>query len=331
MRMNRVTGAARRLAVLAVLLAAAPITATAQSDFPRRTVKFVVPVPPGNMLDSMPRIIGDKLSVRWNQPVIVENRAGAASNLGAEMVWKSEPDGYTLLVSPPGPLVVSQHVYPKLGFDPAAFVPVSTLVRFPFILIVNPKVPVSNFSELLARAKANPGKITFGSPGVSSTPHLAMERFAAAAGIRFVHVPYAGLAPAMRDLLAGHIDAIFDTPGNSLPHIASGNVKALAVTGEKPVPELPNAPPIAATLPGNVHTDWFAVVAPPKTPPEIATRLSQAIAETMKLPDVAKRIADFNVTAVGNTPAETGELMKREAEQYRQLIATTGIKVDAGK
>src|SRR6185503_9253570 len=202
MLMIHVARTAGQLAVFAVLLAAVPIMATAQSDFPRRTVKFVVPVPPGNMLDSMPRIIGDKLSVRWNQPVIVENRAGAASNLGAELVWKSEPDGYTLLVSPPGPLVVSQHVYPKLGFDPAVFVPVSTLVRFPFILIVNPKVPVSTFSELLARAKANPGKITFGSPGVSSTPHLAMERFAAAAGIRFVHVPYLGLAPAMRDLLA---------------------------------------------------------------------------------------------------------------------------------
>ncbi len=276
----------------------------------------------------MPRIIGEKLAMRWNQPVIVENRPGAASNLGAEAVWKSEPDGYTLLVTPPGPLVVSQHVYPKLGFDPATFVPVSTLIRFPFILVVNPKLPVSNLAELIARAKANPGKVTFGSPGVSSTPHLAMERFAAAAaGIRFVHVPYPGLAPAMRDLLAGHIDAIFDTPGNTLPHVASGGVKALAVTGEQRIPELPDAPPIAATLPGIVHTDWFAVVAPPKTPPEIAARLSQAIAEAMKLPDVAKRIAEFNVTAIGNSPAETGALMKREAEQYRTLIAAAGIKV----
>jgi tripartite-type tricarboxylate transporter receptor subunit TctC len=326
--MTDFTAHALRFAILVAALAAvAPTTAIAQSDFPRRAVKFVVPVPPGNMLDSMPRIIGDKLAMRWNQPVIVENRPGAASNLGAEAVWKSEPDGYTLLVTPPGPLVVSQHVYPKLGFDPATFVPVSTLIRFPFILVGNPKLPVSNLAELIARAKANPGKVTFGSPGVSSTPHLAMERFAAAAGIRFVHVPYPGLAPAMRDLLAGHIDAIFDTPGNTLPHAASGGVKALAVTGEQRIPELPDAPPIAATLPGIVHTDWFAVVAPPKTPPEIAARLSQAIAEAMKLPDVAKRIAEFNVTAIGNSPAETGALMKREAEQYRTLIAAAGIKV----
>ncbi len=139
--MNRFTRAARRLALLAALMAAVPFAAAAQADFPRRAVKFVVPVPPGNMLNSMPRIIGEKLSARWSQPVVVENRPGAASNLGTEAVFKSEPDGYTLLVSPPGPLSVSQHVYPKLGFDPMAFVPVSTLIQFPFILVVNAKAP----------------------------------------------------------------------------------------------------------------------------------------------------------------------------------------------
>jgi tripartite-type tricarboxylate transporter receptor subunit TctC len=321
--------ALRQAFFVAAVFVVAP--ASAQSDYPRRAVKFVVPVPPGNMLDSMPRIIGEKLSTRWNQPMVVENRPGAASNLGTEAVFKSEPDGHTLLVSPPGPLVVSQHVYPKLGFDPAAFVPVTTLVQFPFILIVNAKVPVASFAELVARAKANPGKITFGSPGVSSTPHLQMERFAAAAGIRFVHVPYPGLAPAMRDLLAGHIDAIFDTPGNTLPHIASGGVKALAVTSAQRMPALPNVPAIAETLPGIIHTDWFAVVAPPKTPAAVATKLSQAIAETLKLPDVAKRVSEFSVASVGNSSAETGALIKREAEQYRKLIAATGIKIEPKK
>jgi tripartite-type tricarboxylate transporter receptor subunit TctC len=330
--MTDLAGQALRLSLLAATLAiVAPATALAQADFPRRAVKFVVPVPPGNMLDSMPRIIGEKLSARWGQPVIVENRPGAASNLGTEAVFKSEPDGHTLLVSPPGPLVVSQHVYPKLGFDPMAFVPVSTLIRFPFILVVNAKSPVTNLADLIARAKANPGKVTFGSPGVSSTPHLQMERLAAAAGIKFVHVPYPGLAPAMRDLLAGHIEAIFDTPGNVLPHIASGGIRALAVTSAKRIPELPKAPAIAETLPGIVHTDWFAVVAPPKTPPEIAARLSQAIAETMKLPDVAKRVAGFTVTAVAGSPAETAALIKRESEEYRVLIAKAGIKVETKK
>src|SRR5262245_42886733 len=222
--MNDLRQALRLTLLACALTGVAPAAVLAQADFPRRAVKFVVPVPPGNMLDSMPRIIGERLSARWSQPVIVENRPGAASNLGTEAVFKSEPDGYTLLVSPPGPLSVSQFVYPKLGFDPAAFVPVSTLIQFPFILVVNAKAPVSTLAEFIARAKANPGKVSFGSPGVSSTPHLQMERFAAAAGTRFVHVPYPGLAPAMRDLLAGHIDAIFDTPGNVLPHAASGEI-----------------------------------------------------------------------------------------------------------
>jgi tripartite-type tricarboxylate transporter receptor subunit TctC len=327
--MARLSRPARPGALLIAALIGLTASPTfAQTDFPRRAVKFVVPVPPGNMLDSMPRIIGERLSARWNQPVIVENRPGAASNLGTEAVFKSEPDGYTLLVSPPGPLSVSQFVYPKLGFDPAAFVAVSTLIQFPFILVVNAKAPVSTFGEFIARAKANPGQVSFGSPGVSSTPHLQMERLAAAAGVRFVHVPYPGLAPAMRDLLAGHIDAIFDTPGNVLPHAGSGGVKMLAVIGPTRIADLPDAPAIAEALPGIVHTDWFAVVAPPKTPPDIATRLSQAIAEAMKQPDVAKRIAEFKVTVVGSSPAETAALIKREAEQYRALIAAAGIKVD---
>jgi tripartite-type tricarboxylate transporter receptor subunit TctC len=326
--MPRLTASASRVMLAAALLAALPFTAAAQIDFPRRAVKFVVPVPPGNMLDSMPRILGEKLSARWGQPVVTENRPGAASNLGAEAVFKSEPDGYTLLVTPPGPLTVSQHVYPKLGFDPAAFVPVSTLIQFPFILVVNAKAPDTTLADFLARAKANAGKISFGSPGVGSTPHLQMERFAAAAGVKFIHVPYPGLAPALRDLIAGHIDAIFDTPGSVLPHVYSGSVKALAITGAKRIPELPKVPAIAESLPSISHTDWFAVVAPPKTPPALAARLSQEIAETMKLPDVAKRISEFTVTAVGSSPAETAALIKRESELYRGLIASAGIKIE---
>jgi len=314
-------------ALVAALFAAAPALSIAQPDYPRRAVKFVVPVPPGNVLDSTPRIIGEKLSQRWHQPMVVENRAGAASNLGAEAVWKSEPDGYTLLVTPPGPLVVSQHVYAKLGFDPTTFTPVSTLLKFPFVLTVHPKVPVASLAELIARAKANPGKITFASPGLSSTPHLMMERFAIAAGIRFTHVPYPGFAPAARDLLAGHIDAMFDNPGNAVQHISSGALKALAVSGDERIPELPDTPTLSEVLPGVAQTDWFAVVAPPSTPPKIASHLSQAIAETLKLPDVAKRFAAFHVTTIGSTPAETGALMKREAEQYRELIVKAGIKV----
>ncbi len=319
-----------RRSVLAAtaLIAAAPATAFAQADYPNHAIKFIVPVPPGNMLDAMPRIIGDKLSPRWNQPVIVENRPGAASNLGTEMVFKSPPDGYTLLVSPPGPLAISQHVYTKLGFDPSQFVPVSELVRFPFLLIANNNFPVSNLQELIARAKANPDKVTFATPGVSSTPHLTMEKLSRAAGVRFVHVPYQGLSPALNDLLGGHVNVMFDTPGNILGHVRDRKVKLIAVTGSKRLAEYPAIPALGDTYSGVVHEDWFAVVAPPRTPPQVADRLSQAIAETLNLPDVAKRVSEAGFTSVGSSPAQAAAMIKAESEKFRPIITEAGIKIE---
>jgi tripartite-type tricarboxylate transporter receptor subunit TctC len=319
-----------RRSVLAAtaLIAAAPATVFSQSDYPNRSIKFVVPVPPGNMLDAMPRIIGDKLSPRWSQPVIVENRPGAASNLGSEMVFKSPPDGYTLLVTPPGPLAISQHVYTKLAFDPSQFVPVSELVRFPFLLIANNNFPISNLQELIARAKANPDKVTFATPGVSSTPHLTMEKLSRAAGVRFVHVPYQGLSPALNDLLGGHVDVMFDTPGNILGHVREGKVKLIAVTGAKRLADYPAIPAFGDVYSGVAHEDWFAVVAPPRTPAQVADKLSQAIAETLKLPDVAKRISEAGFTSVGSSPGQTAAMIKAESDKFRPIIAEAGIKVD---
>jgi tripartite-type tricarboxylate transporter receptor subunit TctC len=319
-----------RRSVLAAtaLVAVAPTTVFAQADYPNHAIKFIVPVPPGNMLDAMPRIIGDKLSPRWNQPVIVENRPGAASNLGTEMVFKSPPDGYTLLVSPPGPLAISQHVYTRLGFDPSQFVPVSELVRFPFLLIANNDFPVSNLAELIARAKANPDKVTFATPGVSSTPHLTMEKLSRAAGVRFVHVPYQGLSPALNDLLGGHVNVMFDTPGNIMGHVREGKVKLLAVTGAKRLADYPAIPALGENYSGVVHEDWFAVVAPPRTPSQVADKLSQAIAETLKLPDVAKRVSEAGFTSVGSTPAQTAAMIKAESEKFRPIIAEAGVKIE---
>jgi tripartite-type tricarboxylate transporter receptor subunit TctC len=314
--------------LIAAILALAPSAALAQADYPNHAIKFVVPVPPGNMLDAMPRIIGDKLSPRWNQPVIVENKPGAASNLGTEMVFKSPPDGYTLLVTPPGPLAISQHVYTKIGFDPSQFVAVSELVRFPFLLIANNNFPVSNLQELIARAKANPDKVTFATPGVSSTPHLTMEKLSRAAGVRFVHVPYQGLSPALNDLLGGHVNVMFDTPGNVMGHIREGRVKLLAVTGVKRLADYPAIPALGDVYSGVVHEDWFAVVAPPKTPASIAGKLSQAIAETLKLPDVAKRVSEAGFTSVGSSPSETAAMIKAESEKFRPIIAEAGIKIE---
>jgi tripartite-type tricarboxylate transporter receptor subunit TctC len=315
-----------RSVTVAAALALAPAAALAQADFPNRAIKIIVPAPPGPMLDVLPRIIGDKLAARWGQPVIIENRPGFAQNLGAEAVSKADPDGYTLLFTPPGPLVISQHYYPKLGFDPAALAPVTVMVTVPAVIIVNPKVPASSMQELIAYAKANPNKVTYGSPGAGSTPQLAMENLQTAAGIRLVHVPYQGLAPAMRDLLAGHIELMIDNLGNVVPHLKDGGLKLLAVTTGARLPEVPNVPAVSELLPGYVHQDWFAFMAPPKTPPAITAKLAEAIAETMKMPDVAKRIEAFAVTPVGNSPADTAALIKRESERWRQVIAESGIK-----
>ena len=239
--------------VLAAFFCAMQSLAVAQDGYPSRTIKLVVPLPPGPTADILPRILADKLAARWGQPVIIENRPGAANNIGAELVAKAEPDGYTLLATPPGPLVISQSFYPKLGFDPGAFVPVSIFAAQPFVLLVNPKVPASTLQELIAFAKANPGKINFASGGTGSSPHLTGEMLRIAADIRIVYVPYPGLGPAMTDLLAGRADMMIDNLGNALPHIRSGKLKALGVASETRIPELPDVPAIAEVFPGSTR------------------------------------------------------------------------------
>jgi tripartite-type tricarboxylate transporter receptor subunit TctC len=311
-----------------ICVAASATSRAADGDYPNRTIKIVVPVPPGPLLDVIPRIIGEKLSAKWGVPVIIENRPGAAQNLGAEAVAKSDPDGYTLLASPPGPLAISQHLRSKLNFDPMAFVKVSVLVRLPSVLVMNPKLPVANFEDLLAYARANPNKLNFGSPGVGTTLHLATEQLMKAAGIRFTHVPYQGMAPAMTDLIGGHIDLMIDLFGNASQNIGDGKLKLLAVTARKRMPELPDVPTISEALPGFSHQDWFAIVAPPNTPAPVATKLSGAIAEILRSPDVAKRLAEFAAEPVGSTPAETKAFVEAESEHWRQVIDLAGIKID---
>lgn len=315
-----------RAFVAAALLAIAPVAARAQADYPTRTIKIIVPIPPGPLLDVLPRIVAEKLSAEWNQPVIIENRPGFAQNLGAEVAYKADPDGYTLLFAPPGPLVISQYFYPKLEFDPNAFVPITVLVRLPATVVANPKLPVSTLEELIAYAKANANKVSYGSPGAGSTPQLAMEKLQLAAGIHLVHVPYQGLGPAMVDLVAGHIDVMIDNLGNVIQHVKNNELKLLAVTTAERLPSLPDVPAVSEILPGYEHEDWFAFVAPPKTPPAIAARLSQAIAATLKLPDVAARLSDYRVIPVGSSPEETTAFIERERARWHEVIAASGAK-----
>jgi tripartite-type tricarboxylate transporter receptor subunit TctC len=314
--------------VFTAFLLAGPTLALADTDYPKRPVKIVVPAPAGTVLDSLPRILADRLAARWGQPVIIENRPGAAQNIGAEAVAKSEPDGYTLLATPDGPLVISQHVFSKLSFDPSAFAPVSIYVKQPIVLVANPFSPYSSFDEMLSFAKANPLKINYGSPGTGSSLHLIAEMLQVSTGMRLLHVPYRGMAPAMTDLLAGHIAMTFDVLGNVLAHVKAGRLKALAVAGESRIPELPDAPAISERVPEFRFRSWFAVVAPPKTQSDITAKVSQAIVETLHLPDVAQKFRELSVTPVGTSPMETASFLKEESERWRQVVAATGVKVE---
>lgn len=304
----------------------ASVASAATEVYPSRTLKIVVPLPPGATADTLPRFIADKLTRKWAQPVIIENRPGAAQNLGAEVVAKAQPDGYTLLATPQGPLVISEHIFSKLGFDPHAFVPVTIMGILDSTLVANPKVPASTLAELIAFAKANPDKLSYASPGAGSPPHLAAAMLVAAAGVRMVHVPYQGLAPAMTDLLAGHVDMMFDNLGNTLPHIKEGRLRVLATSSQRRIPEFPDVPAVAEIYPDVVYTSWFAIVAPPKTPPEIAGQLSSAIAEVLRMPDVVNRLQAMSARPGGQSPAETAQLFAEERERWRKVIASARIK-----
>ena len=314
--------------LFAGLVLVVPIAAHAQAQFPDRAVKIIVPAPPGPVIDALPRILAAKLAAAWSQPVIVENKPGAANLVGTEAVLKAPPDGYTVLVSPPGQLVISPHFLPKPSVDATGLVPVTLLAKLPPVLVVNSKLPVHSVKELVAFIKQNPGKISYGSPGVGTGLHLAMEELRRQAGLDLLHVPYQGLGPEMQDLLAGRIDMMVDVLGDAWPHISSGALRLLAVTAEQRIPTLPDIPTISETIPGYVDNEWFAILAPPTTPANIVAKLQQAIAQALKQPDVAQRFADFHVVAGGEPSGETASFIRKEDERWIRLSESMGHKLD---
>ncbi len=299
------------------------------AGYPAKPIRIVVPFPAGGSADLMPRAFAERLAAKWGQPVVVENRPGAAGNIGAELVFKAEPDGYTLLSAPPPPLVINASLYPKLAFDPSQFTPVALIGSIPNVMLVHPKVTATSVTEFIALARANPDRFNYASQGSGTTSHLAAEMFKSmAGGLRITHVPYKGTAPALVDLLGGQVDLMFDNLGVSLPHVRSGKLKALAVGSERRFAGLPDVPAMAEVLPGFVSIAWFGVVAPPKTSPAVAEKLSVAIAEALKFPDVAKRLESLSAVPMGSTPAAMAAFMKEETERYRGIIRAAGVKVD---
>jgi len=317
-----------RILFAAALAVAVAVPVQAQ-DYPARPIRIIVPFPPGGSADLMPRIFGEKLASRWGQPVVIDNRPGAAGNIGAEIVFKAEPDGYTLLSAPPPPLVINQSLYPKLGFDPTQFVTVSIMAAIPNVLLAHPRLAAGTVQELIAHAKANPDKLNYSSQGSGTTSHLTTEMFkTVAGGLKITHVPYKGTAPALAALLGGEVGLMFDNLGVSLPHALGGRLRALAVCSERRVATLPQVPAMVEIFPGFVSIAWFGIVAPPKTSPKIAAMLSAAVVEALKLPDVAKRLNDLSAEPVGSTPAAMADFMKHDAERWRKVIQSAGVKVD---
>ncbi|HEY6721151.1 MAG TPA: tripartite tricarboxylate transporter substrate binding protein, partial [Burkholderiales bacterium] len=292
------------------------------ASYPSRPIRIIVPFPAGGAADALPRIVGEKLAAKWGQPVIVENRAGASGSIGAEAVARADPDGYTLLATPPAPLVINPSLYTTLPYDPTQFVPVSVIAAIPSVLLVNAaKIPASTLREFVALVRANPDKFNYASQGTTTVSFLTTEMFkAAAGGLRITHVPYKGTAPGLTALLAGEVEMMFDNLGVTVQHVRSGKLKALAVGSERRVPSLPDVPTMAEFYPGFVSVAWFSVSAPPKTPAAIAQKLSSAIAEILKLPEVAKRLDGLSAEPIGSTPAGMAAIMKEDAERWRNVI-----------
>jgi tripartite-type tricarboxylate transporter receptor subunit TctC len=315
---------------LAALACVAALTlGAAAQDYPSRAVRIIVPFPAGGTADAVPRLVAEWLARKWGQAVIIENKSGAAGNIGAEAAYNAAPDGYTLLSAPPPPLVVNQNLYPKLGFDPTQFVPISVMAIVPNTIVVNPKkIAATTVPEFIAYAKANPGKITVATQGNGTTSHLTSELFQMMAQVKFVQVPYRGSAPALLGLAGGDVDAMFDNLASSLPLVKGGQIRLIAVAADKRMAMLPDVPTIAETLAGFASSAWYAVVAPPKTPAAIAAKVSADIAEVLKDPEVRKRLADMSAETLGGTPAEAAALMRADVERWNKVIKAANVKLE---
>jgi tripartite-type tricarboxylate transporter receptor subunit TctC len=304
-------------------------TAVFAQEWPQKAVRIIVPFPAGGSADLLPRYVGEKLSQQWGQPVIVDNRPGAAGNIGAAAVFQAEPDGYTLLSAPPPPLVINRLLYPKLQYDSTQFAPMTVIAAIPNVLLVNPKVTAGSVGEFVALVKSNPGKLNYASQGNGTTSHLTAELFKSmAGGLDIAHVPYKGTAPALADLLGGQVDLMFDNLGVSLPHVRSGKLKALAVASRQRVTSLPGTPTLAESLPGFEAVAWFGIVGPPKTPAAIAEKVAAGVAEALKHPEVLRRLGEMAAEPMGLSPAETAAFMKQETERWSTVIRSAGVKLE---
>jgi tripartite-type tricarboxylate transporter receptor subunit TctC len=304
-------------------------SASAQTNYPNRTITMVVPLPAGGTADLLARIAAEQIRNVLGQPVVVENRPGGVGGLvGTESVFKAAPDGYTLLCAPQLTFSVANVLNPKMSFDTRSFEPVSVLAAYPAILLARPDLPVSNTAELIAYAKANPGKLNYGSQGKGQIAHLAIEQLMYMAKVQLVHIPFRGSAPAITALLGGQIDVLPDLLPVTKALIGAGKIKLLGVASKERLKPFPNAPTIAETLPGFEADTWMGVVAPPGTPKEITRKISDAIGSAFRTPEIHARIAALDVEPLGTSPEGMTELIQKSAARWTPLIAAAKISFE---
>ena len=302
-------------------------TSAQAQGYPDRPIRVIAPFPAGGLADVLARAVGDEMSKSLGQPVIVENRAGAGGNTGADAVAKAAPDGYTLLMSSAGILTANQFLYAKMPFDAeTAFVPVSNVASMSMLVVVNPKVEAKTLKEFVALAKAQPGKINFGSPGIGTTGHLGLAMLMHAAGVKITHVPYRGAAPAVTDLLAGQIDGVVDNPPTVIAHIQSGKLRPLAVAARERMALLPDVPTAAEQGVSNYEaSSWFGVAAPAGTPPAIVARLHQAIAAAVRTTVMQERFGKSGARLLGNSPQDFAAQIRAERASWGEIIKAANI------
>jgi tripartite-type tricarboxylate transporter receptor subunit TctC len=315
------------LAVVAAIgVAISSVPVHAQGAYPSRLVRIIVPFPPGSGTDILARLLSDHLARKWNASVITENMPGASGNLGAAEVFRAAPDGHTLLLCPPGPIATNKFLFKDLHYDASRWVAISWLTTVPYVLIARKSFD-GGFKELMAEAKANPSKLTAAMPGPGGTAHLSAAYLEAMAGVKLVHVPYRGLGPAMNDIVAGHVDMMFDTFTTSLPQHRAERVKMVAVASPERLSAVPDVPAIAEFYPGYRSITWFGIVAPPNTPDALAERINRDVAEVMRQPTFSSRLREMQMEAVGSTREEAVKFFAEEAALWGKVIMDANITV----
>jgi tripartite-type tricarboxylate transporter receptor subunit TctC len=316
-----------RLALIFVLSA----TFAHAQTWPQKPVRVIVPFAPGGASDLMPRLVAEKLTAMWAQPVLMENRPGAAGNIGMEAGARAPADGYTLVSAPNGNLVVNPHMYSKLAYDVFRdLAPVTRIAAVQNVLVVHPDVPANSVKELVALARAKPGTLNFASPGNGSQAHVAVELLKLQLGLDLVHVPYQGVGPAMKDLLGGRINVMVAQVPSALPHVKAGKLRALGVASTASLPALPDVPTVAAAapLPGFEAVSWYALMAPAGTPREVIGKIHTDVAKALQMPDVRERLAGMGADPSGEAPAELAARIKAEYERWGEVVRKANIRAD---